>query len=366
MTWARRAAVFMLVVAVATPVAASTRTRPAPTMAFAWGGSIETVRPDGSGYRRVAAAASVAVLGGGAGDPSWAPDGRRLTYHVSTPGLGTAVHVVDVPSARDTTIATIPYAVTHALEWAPDGAHIAVQVSYSYLAGALCWCGLSPVSQLFTVRPDGSQLSAVVSTTSEPQFPTWSPDGKQLAFQGDGAGVPGIYVVDVTASPSVPRRVSPDTSLGGSYLRWSPDGKHIAFTSSSDLASVDVLAAPQVRVLTLATKHVMSLPLRSWDRPSWSPDGRRLAVTDSQAQLHTIGYDGQGDRTLARGMQLLQPEWSPDGKLIAVLASLPRASNLLATIPASGGRLRLIDPWGFGPGDLQAERFIAWTRSPKY
>jgi Tol biopolymer transport system component len=111
---------------------------------------------------------------------------------------------------------------------------------------------------------------------------------------------------------------------------WSPDGRRIAFTRDGKVAVLE-LASKRVRVLT------------SGSDPDWSPDGRRLvfAVFDRGREwLATARADGSGVRQLGpggRGVLVARPAWSPDGKLIAFEAD----AALWLTDPAGHRRRRL-------------------------
>ena len=96
---------------------------------------------------------------------------------------------------------------------------------------------------------------------------------------------------------------------------WSPDGKRIAF--------VDFYARkPIVKTLTLETGEVKVVAnyKGSNSAPAWSPDSRRLALTltkDGQSQIYVVNADGSGLRRLMSSSGIdTEPHWSPDGSQI--------------------------------------------------
>ncbi|PPK62063.1 amidohydrolase family protein [Actinokineospora auranticolor] len=150
--------------------------------------------------------------------------------------------------------------------FAPDGSQVAVQ-SYAY--GSF---------DIVAISPDGKTTRQITKGDADDTYPTWSPDSKQLAFTSDRAGGEDIWVVD--AAGGEPRQV---TKGAGSEEQptWAPDGKSIAYVQGATVESVD-LATGAVRTLVPGGQGFTSAP-------SWSPDGKRLAFLRS----------GQAGRTLS-------------------------------------------------------------------
>jgi TolB protein len=116
-------------------------------------------------------------------------------------------------------------------DWSPDGAHI---VYANYESGR----GLNTISTLRLADGVITNLTSYPTdaTGSGDAQPRWSPDGQQIVFvsfrdkilSSVGFFSPMIYVMNANGSNQ--RRI---TSGGGSYggPSWSPDGKLIAFES---------------------------------------------------------------------------------------------------------------------------------------
>ncbi|HST08871.1 MAG TPA: winged helix-turn-helix domain-containing protein [Terriglobales bacterium] len=99
--------------------------------------------------------------------------------------------------------------------------------------------------------------------------PSFSPDGKRIAFESDRLGSMEIWICDSTGI-----NCAQITSLHGTAgtARWSPDGKTIAFEfhpgEHSDVYTVDVVGGAPRRIPTLAGADNLA--------PSWSCDGKWL------------------------------------------------------------------------------------------
>ncbi len=84
---------------------------------------------------------------------------------------------------------------------------------------------------LQVISREGGQSVTLATDVEGPEYPSWSPDGRFLAY---AAGTP-IKVWVVSAAGGEPRLVTPD---GGDYPEWSPDGRWIAYvvwTEDSDV-----------------------------------------------------------------------------------------------------------------------------------
>ena len=198
--------------------------------------------------------------------------------------------------------------------WSPDGRRIAY-------ARALP-SQTAPPPSVNLVRADGSDRRDLTPDQLSIQ-PDWSPDGRRIAVTTTAA--PGlddtttIALVDAGGSP--PRPLA-DTPTSDSEPRWSPDGRRLAVSAfggpgNEDVALID-LATGRFRRLTSGPSYEHS--------PAWSPDGRRIAYVKDGA-IHVMRADGSADRPLTRGGKDAAPAWSPDGARL----SFVRDGNLHVT-----------------------------------
>lgn len=175
-------------------------------------------------------------------------------------------------------------------------------------------------SAIYIMNADGSDPQRL---TFEPEMacaPTWSPDGKRIAFCDFNVwnGNTGIFVIDADGRN---RRKLAE----GIYPSWSPDGKRILFASKAAMGRTD-----------LATVNAASGEIESVDdewalTSAWSPDGERIVYTrvaaagdgPKEVDLYVMNSDGTGRRRLTEKPESeFGPQWSADGKSI-FFARLP-------------------------------------------
>jgi TolB protein len=163
------------------------------------------------------------------------------------------------------------------------------------------------------MRTDGTGAHRITSSAPDDNSPTWSPDGRRIAF----SRVDELFVVPSGGGSA--RRIG--QGVGGEALdpAWSPNGKLIAYDYRPPGFSIREIWV--VRPDGTGARQVTRIREVS-TQPAWSPDGRRI-VFQSNAQgghveIYSIGLDGLGLRRETRSdIDTFDPDWSPNGREIA-------------------------------------------------
>ena len=138
--------------------------------------------------------------------------------------------------------------------------------------------------------------------------PTFSPDGRRVAFSSDRLGHNEIYITDVdgtntdllttTATEARPYRSNPD---------WSHDGRRIAYSAQVD-------GTFQVMAITLRDRLVNQLTSEGTNEdPSWGPDDRHVVFTSSRSgenQIWVLDTETYRTRQLTHTGSARMAAWS--------------------------------------------------------
>jgi Tol biopolymer transport system component len=190
--------------------------------------------------------------------------------------------------------------------------------------------------RLFVMSTSGRDLHAVTTRRPLAEAPTWSPDGRALAFAGMPTRLPmtgsfsqQIYIVSLPSGHV--RQLTPLSPFpGGAGLpAWSPSGKRIAFAAGGDIWTIHPDGTGRRRLI------------RNADAPAWSPDGKRLAFA-RDGDIYTVTLGG-AVRRITRTPRLgdSEPSWCADGSRIA-FATRRGEDVTISTAAAAGTGLRTL------------------------
>jgi Tol biopolymer transport system component len=280
--------------------------------------SLYTVRPNGTGLRRLTVPPTRQALGGDSG-PVWAPGGRTLVFERNLPYWGSdRMRLMAVPArgGRASQLTSGPFDAMPS--FAPNGRRIAfTRVVQSVVA---------PTAALFTIDRNGKHLAPLLSDGLDLSA-AWSPDGRTIAFSRLAtAQTPleqaTLYLANADGSNVRQLGASP---VHGVSPAWSPDGTRLAFVSFDDADDppCPISSCPpsgELYVVGLDGAGLSRLTRSKADdeHPSWSPDGTRLAFAsgfDMRSQGHapwlmTIAASGGRATRIGRVSGVLDPAWS--------------------------------------------------------
>ena len=206
--------------------------------------------------------------------------------------------------------------------WSPDGRWIA----FNARSG--------DTGDLRVIGVDGSGERVIASPAG---MSAWSPDGTKIVFSGDPwFATAGLFVVNPDGS-GLTRLLSADFDepLGNwlGYPTWSPDGKSIAFIRANDYMFWPVYVVNADG----SSPRMLEAPGASNFEPSWSPDGTMLAVGDITRVIGTMNADGSGLQLYPRALAF-NPDWSPDGRSLIFEGF---ASSVGDSVSKVGSRMRI-------------------------
>lgn len=193
------------------------------------------------------------------------------------------------------------------------GLSTAARVSFSPDASRVAWISTSDGS-LWQSRPDGTQRLQLTSPPFQVYLMTWSPDQQTIAIMGKHPGEPWkLYTIPAQGGNLkmllTENRNEADPS-------WSPDGKQLAYGRSPEYMGEES-TKKAIYLLDMTTGRSKELPGSiGLFSPRWSPDGRFLAALPlDQRNLELFDF-AKSQWTVIANSSADNPVWTKDSKYL--------------------------------------------------
>jgi len=194
----------------------------------------------------------------------------------------------------------------------------------------------------FTLRvsdADGEGGQVALNSPEPIISPSWSPDGRELAYVSFESQKAVVYSQEVASGK---RRAIANFRGSNSAPAWSPDGQTLAATLSRDGGSqIYLMSRNGDNLRRLTTSSAIDT------EPAFSPDGRTIYFVSDRGgtpQIYRTGVGGgSADRVTFSGNYNISPAVSPDGRTLAYISRQGNAFRLHTMDLAGGGSQALTD-----------------------
>jgi Tol biopolymer transport system component len=224
--------------------------------------------------------------------------------------------------------------------------------------------------KVFIVKADGTKKFELTNHDQRSgRDPVWSPDGNQIAasfWNGfwDSNGTDGIYIVDVSCLAKGQDCIFEYRFIvKGATPSWSFDGKQLAFLSPDKQVSVVSIDNPRdVKIISPSDVKCREL--------AWSPVNNEIAASchDSNpgAGISLMNSDGSNFRRITFDSRDISPIWSPDGTKIAFISDKNNTATPMPSLSSQYTAVFIMNRDGSGvkqisPYDNEDVYWITWV-----
>jgi len=245
-----------------------------------------TTPPSGAGRAVIKGTDQASGLNVG---PAISPDGRWIAFLSSRGLLSIDLYVADANTGRVvrklTSTATDPHVssiefIYSAGTWDNESRQLAIATVASGRPALAIYDALNGDKKREIKIPEVDQILS----------PTWSPDGRAIAFSGLSEGLSDLYLYDLGASRL--QRLTND-AFAEVHPSWSPDSRLIAFATDRFTTNLDTLALGHYELATIdpaggRVQRVQTFADADSRNPQWSGDGRQLYFISDPAGIPDV------------------------------------------------------------------------------
>ena len=206
--------------------------------------------------------------------------------------------------------------------------------------------------ELYLVQPDGTGLTRLTQNDRVDTSPSWSPDGRQIAFRSRVDGSADIFVMDANGENWRNLIKDPEDSiLDDFYPEWNPQRDLIALYTDRFYSPAVGCAWHRLAIMPLAggadNIQVLEKPLTEQETLGWAPNGRHLAFSsrcDMQREggVDLFQWDIDTDEVIPLtndGNINASPAYSHDGRFLAYQSVHPGESADLYLLNLETGEI---------------------------
>jgi Tol biopolymer transport system component len=228
--------------------------------------------------------------------------------------------------------------------------------------------------EIYLLNLDGSGEQRLTNSPGADWFGTLSPDGKKIVFdsnrnrgEGEPVNTSGLFLMNADGSDQT-------FLIRGGSPTWSPDGKSIAFQASAsgtgrpininpgaatEDSDIFVVNVDDLLEYGIPPRNLTNDPLNVDEDPDWSPDGQTIAYTShdvnqrpvsrpfdyTTAELYVRPADGTGTPTQLtdNAEEERAPDWSHQGDRIVYMCRAGSISFEFCVTDVNGNWTQLTD-----------------------
>ncbi|WP_269849113.1 TolB family protein [Methanosarcina horonobensis] len=246
---------------------------------------------------------------------AWCRLGKKITYTQEPAGMPSQLWIVDRDGSNKTRLGTSEN-VGIGKDWCPLG----LRVIYSAK-------DLKQADDLWVIDFYGTNQTQLTNTSYNEWNPSFSPDGKWIAYVSDEGGSPDIWLRDIEGNYRA--RITNNIGRIDSIPRWSPDGSEIVFAGHKpgNDSSIDLInSSDTVLISDLDASLINDLdfdPLNGSDIDQTNSSDIDPTGSSDNGSINVLNTATNNDSEIVIIKLLSAPHISPYPKITGVEVNPP-------------------------------------------
>jgi len=244
--------------------------------------------------------------------------------------------------------------------WSPDGKTIAFVTN------------ISGRNNIWLVSSQGGWPTQLTVSDQRQMGITWSPDGKWIAYMSDYDGDEQWDIFLVSPHTGQVVNLTNTRQIAEEYPKWSADGRYLAYTVKPKTSSVYEIDVYDMLMRTVKHMTTGTPADKLNDNPLWSHDGKWIAYTQEQAKGTDsnifLAEVASGQSTLLtphQGEQLYRAnDFSPDGKKLLITSNSANGYENVGLLDLATKEISWLtkDKWEINGSDFSPDgKYVTWT-----
>ncbi len=197
--------------------------------------------------------------------------------------------------------------------------------------------------QLFVLDLDSNKVRKLVVGPGANWYPSWSPDGRKVAFVSDRDGNPEIYIANWDGSNQV--RITKNKVIDKDPS-WHPKGYKIIFAHQEE-QNKKIMNLFEYDLKTKKIKRVTKFKGRN-TTPRYSPDGKKIAYSTDRFwpgwDVCVWNIEAKSESCIFKGaITFCRPAWSPYSPKVMASYGVAKNIDLIVYDPEKKQRYRVSD-----------------------
>lgn len=285
--------------------------------------------------------------------PAYSPDGKYIAFRSERSPAG--IYVMEATGENLNRVSEIGFHPS----WSPDSKEIVV--STFGMSAPNVRSGVNNSIQIINIETRQKR----VLINQDGSFPTWSPNGKRVAYWFYPSALGRRDIATIAADGSGEPIVLTD-NFGSSNWNpvWSPDGKFLYFVSDKNGNwNVWRIAIDENTGKALSEPETIGVPSKSSRHLAFSADGKKMIYVqyESQSNIQGVEFDEKNEKIIGTpnwvtsgDREVTRAELSPDGKLF-LMRQIRRTQDDIVVVNRDGSNWRDIT------NDLYFDRYPRWS-----